>query len=119
MQIMKFATHDDQTSHIGVVHGDQLIPIGHGERALSELLHASDTAATLQGLLASPQRPVAISSVRVLAPIDDQEVWGYLLRSRIQGSSTGTLLQGDSQQGCGPGAGDPSAARLGLVRTRA
>jgi 2-dehydro-3-deoxy-D-arabinonate dehydratase len=76
MQIMKFATHDDHTSHIGVVQGDQLIPIGHGERALSELLHASDPAATLQGLLASPQGPVAISSVRVLAPIDDQEVWG-------------------------------------------
>ena len=76
MQIMKFAMHDDQTSRVGVVQGDQLIPVGHGERALSELLHASDPAATLQGLLASPQGPVAISSVRVLAPIDDQEVWG-------------------------------------------
>src|SRR5271154_5768641 len=76
MQIMKFAMHDDQTSHVGVVQGDQLILVGHGERALSELLHASDPAATLRGLLASPQRAVAISSVRVLAPIDDQEVWG-------------------------------------------
>ena len=76
MQIMKFAMHDDQTSHVGVVQGDQLIPVGHGESALSELLHADDPAATLRGLLASPQGRVAISSVRVLAPIDDQEVWG-------------------------------------------
>jgi 2-dehydro-3-deoxy-D-arabinonate dehydratase len=59
-----------------VVQGDQLIPVGHGDRALSELLHAGDPAATLRGLLASPQEQVAISSVRVLAPIDDQEVWG-------------------------------------------
>jgi 2-dehydro-3-deoxy-D-arabinonate dehydratase len=76
MQIMKFTMHDDQTSHVGVVQGDQLIPVGQGERALSELLHAGDPAATLRGLLASPNGPVAISSVRVLAPIDDQEVWG-------------------------------------------
>jgi 2-dehydro-3-deoxy-D-arabinonate dehydratase len=76
MQIMKFAMHDDQTSYVGVVEGDQLITVGQGEGALSEILHARDPTATLRALMASAKGPVAISSVRVLAPIDDQEVWG-------------------------------------------
>jgi 2-dehydro-3-deoxy-D-arabinonate dehydratase len=76
MQIMKFAMQDDQTSYVGVVQGDQLIPVGEGESALSDILHVSDPTAALRALLASAERAVAISSVRVLAPIDDQEVWG-------------------------------------------
>jgi 2-dehydro-3-deoxy-D-arabinonate dehydratase len=76
MQIMKFAMQDDQTSYVGVVQGDQLIPVGEGESALSDILHVGDPTAALRALLASAERAVAISSVRVLAPIDDQEVWG-------------------------------------------
>jgi 2-dehydro-3-deoxy-D-arabinonate dehydratase len=76
MQIMKFAKDNVQTSHIGVVQGDQLIPVGQGEKAFSDIVHAGDPEATLRGLLASAKGSVAISSVRVLAPIDDQEVWG-------------------------------------------
>ena len=76
MQIMKFAMHDHQTSYVGLVQGDQLIPLGQGETALTEILHSADPTARLRESLASASAPVAISSVRVLAPIDDQEVWG-------------------------------------------
>jgi 2-dehydro-3-deoxy-D-arabinonate dehydratase len=76
MQIMKFAMHGDRTSSVGLVQGDQLVPVGHGEGALSEILHAADPESTLRGMLAMATSRVAISSVRVLAPIDDQEVWG-------------------------------------------
>ena len=76
MQIMKFAMQDDQTSYVGVVRGDQLISVGQGESALSDILHVGDPTSRLRALLATAEGPVAISSVRVLAPIDDQEVWG-------------------------------------------
>jgi 2-dehydro-3-deoxy-D-arabinonate dehydratase len=76
MQIMKFAMHDHRTSYVGLIQGDHLIPVGEGEGALTEILHAADPIATVRGSLTSAKDPIAISSVRVLAPLDDQEVWG-------------------------------------------
>jgi len=76
MQIMKFAMDDGQTTHVGVVQGDELIPVGQGERALSEILHADDPTTRLRDVMAQAQSRVAISTVRALAPIEEQEVWG-------------------------------------------
>ena len=76
MQIMKFATNDDRTPHVGVVHGDELVAVGRGETMLTELLHSNDPFATIRGLCASSKRTFPIHSVRVLAPLDEQEVWG-------------------------------------------
>ena len=76
MQIMKFATNDDRTPHVGVVHGDELVAIGRGEAMLTELLHSHDPFAKIRGLLANSTRSFPIQSIRVLAPLDEQEVWG-------------------------------------------
>ncbi len=76
MQIMKFAMNDDQVPHVGVVQGDELVAVGHGEASLTDLLHSNDPLGKIRGLLASSKRTVPIHSVRVLAPLDKQEVWG-------------------------------------------
>jgi 2-dehydro-3-deoxy-D-arabinonate dehydratase len=76
MQIMKFATNDDRTPCVGVVAGDELIPVGRGDGSLSELLHSANPGAKLRERLASPSPPFSVRSVRVLAPLDGQEVWG-------------------------------------------
>ena len=76
MQIMKFAMNDDRIPHVGVVHGDELVAVGRGEAALTELLHSNDPLGKIHGLLASSTRSFPIHSVRVLAPLDEQEVWG-------------------------------------------
>jgi 2-dehydro-3-deoxy-D-arabinonate dehydratase len=75
MQIMKFTTSDDQTPRVGVVKGDHVVAVARSELALTELLHSNDPMGKLDGLLsAGPSLP--IDSVRVLAPLDRQEVWG-------------------------------------------
>ena len=76
MQIMKFAMNDDRTPHVGVVHGDELVAVGRGEAMLTELLHSNEPFARIRGLLAGSTRSLPIHTVRVLAPLDEQEVWG-------------------------------------------
>jgi 2-dehydro-3-deoxy-D-arabinonate dehydratase len=76
MQIMKFAVDDDPTPSVGLVQGQNLIRVGVGARALTDLLHSGDPAAKLRNLLNSPSEPIPISSVHPLAPLDEQEVWG-------------------------------------------
>jgi 2-dehydro-3-deoxy-D-arabinonate dehydratase len=76
MQIMKFAMGDDRVPHVGVVQGDELAAIGRGEASLTDLLHSGNPVANIRGQLASSKQSIPIHSVRVLAPIDHQEVWG-------------------------------------------
>jgi 2-dehydro-3-deoxy-D-arabinonate dehydratase len=76
MQIMKFAMNADRIPHVGVVQGDELVEIDRGESSLTDLLHSLDPAGKIRGLLASSKRTFPIHSVRVLAPLDEQEVWG-------------------------------------------
>jgi 2-dehydro-3-deoxy-D-arabinonate dehydratase len=76
MQIMKFAINDDKIPHVGVVKGDDVVAVGRGNAALSDLLHLHDPVGTIRGLLATSKQTFAIPSVRVLAPLDEQEVWG-------------------------------------------
>ncbi len=76
MQIMKFATLEDQLPHVGVVRGDDVVAVGHGELALTHLLHSGDPAGQIRGLLAGTNPRYPLESVRVLAPLDQHEVWG-------------------------------------------
>jgi len=76
MQIMKFAIDIDRTPQVGIVQGDRLMPVGRGAASLTDLLHSADRAERVRSLLASPQKGLSIASVRVLAPLDEQEVWG-------------------------------------------
>ena len=76
MQIMKFAVGDDPTPFIGVVEGEGVFPVGRGEGSLSELLHSGDLAGKVRALVADKKPVLSVRSVRVLAPLDRQEVWG-------------------------------------------
>jgi 2-dehydro-3-deoxy-D-arabinonate dehydratase len=76
MQIMKFAIKGDRTPRVGVVQGDRVIAVGRGEAFLTELLHSGDAARKINGLLASENQSFPVGSVLVLAPLDQQEVWG-------------------------------------------
>jgi 2-dehydro-3-deoxy-D-arabinonate dehydratase len=76
MQLIKFAVADDPTPHVGLLSGDGVVPLGSGHRCLSDLLHAQDVEQAVRGLQAAAAPPVAVGSVRLLAPLDDQEVWG-------------------------------------------
>jgi 2-dehydro-3-deoxy-D-arabinonate dehydratase len=62
---------------VGFVEGNQLRPLrieqGKGSHTLSEVLHANEPAALAQ-TLANPTA-VALDQVRLLAPLDQQEVW--------------------------------------------
>jgi 2-dehydro-3-deoxy-D-arabinonate dehydratase len=76
MQIMKFAVNDNQVPYVGVIQGDELVAVSRGEASLTELLHSNDPSGKIRGLLATSERTFPIHSVRVLAPLDEQEVWG-------------------------------------------
>jgi 2-dehydro-3-deoxy-D-arabinonate dehydratase len=76
MQIMKFAMNDDRIPYVGVVLKDELVVVGRGETGLTDLLHLIDPAGTIRDLLGSSKQTVPVQSVRILAPLDKQEVWG-------------------------------------------
>jgi 2-dehydro-3-deoxy-D-arabinonate dehydratase len=76
MRIAKYLIGADPLPKIGLVDGDHLRPLGAGMTALTELLHATDVAARVDALSADGGQPLGIDSVRLLAPLDRQEVWG-------------------------------------------
>ena len=52
-------------------------PVGSGHRCLTELLHARDRLDRIEQRVALAGGSfLSISAVRLLAPLDDQEVWG-------------------------------------------
>jgi 2-dehydro-3-deoxy-D-arabinonate dehydratase len=76
MRIAKYVTGSDATPRIGLIEGDRLLPLGSGAAILSETLHAGDVAARVEAMRGSGGDAVALADVRLLAPIDAQEVWG-------------------------------------------
>ena len=53
-----------------------VVAVAAASWSLTELLHSGDPRAKIRGLLASANPSFPIHSVRVLAPLDEQEVWG-------------------------------------------
>jgi 2-dehydro-3-deoxy-D-arabinonate dehydratase len=76
MRIAKYVTDAGPTPWVGLVENDSLRPLAPGPRALSDLLHAEDPEATFRDLRDRAGPPVPLAAVRLLAPIDNQEVWG-------------------------------------------
>lgn len=75
MKIAKFKTQDGSV-HVGVVEGDQLVPLqltGSPYSSLTDILDAEDCQAAVNALPRASA--VAISDVELLAPIDHQEIW--------------------------------------------
>jgi 2-dehydro-3-deoxy-D-arabinonate dehydratase len=76
MRLIKFMTLSDPTVRAGVVENGGARPIGAGPRCLSELLHSDDVEGAIQERLSWAGPPQPLDSIRILAPLDEQEVWG-------------------------------------------
>jgi len=76
MQLVKFAIASDPTPHAGLRQDDHILPLASGSGCLTKILHSSDIQAAIVQASAERASPVPIESVRLLAPIDSQEVWG-------------------------------------------
>jgi 2-dehydro-3-deoxy-D-arabinonate dehydratase len=76
MQIIKFSVADHPDPHVGLVRDDQVILINTGPRCLTGLLHSRDLDSQIEHSLASTHQSFPRDSVRLLAPLDEQEVWG-------------------------------------------
>lgn len=76
MRLVKFATEPDASPRVGLVDGERVIPLGQGPSLLSKILHDADPAARVRDLAEDAPQRLSLASVRLLAPIDRQEVWG-------------------------------------------
>lgn len=75
MRLLKYALGSNPTPHVGLLEGDSVIPIGSGPSRLSEILHADDVSGTVEALARGVADRLALGSVRILPPLDRQEVW--------------------------------------------
>jgi 2-dehydro-3-deoxy-D-arabinonate dehydratase len=64
------------TPHAGVLLADRVIPLGLGEQCMTALLHAPDAGDQIRRAAEQAEHSLALSSIRLLAPLDSQEVWG-------------------------------------------
>ena len=78
MQLIKFRFRDEgeHVRRVGLRRGDQVTPLGEGERALTALLHEPGLLQRLEQASSQTERSRPLSAVRLLAPLDEQEVWG-------------------------------------------
>jgi 2-dehydro-3-deoxy-D-arabinonate dehydratase len=76
MRLIKFATRDASTPRVGLLEGSHVVTLDSGPGSLSRLLHADDPEAAVRRLMDHAGPAVAINDVRILAPLDAQEIWG-------------------------------------------
>jgi 2-dehydro-3-deoxy-D-arabinonate dehydratase len=75
MLLAKFRTSTSDTPQVGIVAGDRIHAID-GVSTLAELLHDPAVESRATAALSSGMRRLALDEIELLAPIDDQEVWG-------------------------------------------
>jgi 2-dehydro-3-deoxy-D-arabinonate dehydratase len=76
MRLLKFSTPSDPAPQVGLIDGEQVIPLSSGLEALTRILHADDVHRRVEEHARNAGPPIPVSTVRILAPIDRQEVWG-------------------------------------------
>ena len=76
MRLVKFLTHEHPMPRAALLQEDRLIPLASGPRCLTDLLHTEDVAGEVRRRRAGAGASLAVGSVRILAPLDEQEVWG-------------------------------------------
>ncbi|APW59792.1 fumarylacetoacetate hydrolase family protein [Paludisphaera borealis] len=76
MRLLKFTLGTDPTPRVGCLEDGRVVPLGAGPSALSDLLHSPDVARAVEDGKRRTSERLDLASVRVLAPIDRQEVWG-------------------------------------------
>ncbi len=74
MQLVKFTTSSIPEG-VGILEEGQVTPLTLPLQGLSDILETDDPAATAKGLITRDTRPLPLSALRLLAPIDRQEVW--------------------------------------------
>jgi 2-dehydro-3-deoxy-D-arabinonate dehydratase len=77
MQIAKYAGEPGKSPRIGLIDGDRIRPFGKPIARLCDFLNDEEPEGAIRSMLdgTSPDW-VPLDSVRLLAPIDRQEVWG-------------------------------------------
>ena len=48
MRLIKFTTESDSTPQVGLIDGEQVVPLASGTHALSAILHADDLLHKIQ-----------------------------------------------------------------------
>jgi 2-dehydro-3-deoxy-D-arabinonate dehydratase len=76
MRIAKFLSGTDPNLWVGLVEEGAVRPLASGPRALTHLLHGGDVAARAAALAKQNLPTVPMADIRLLAPLDTQEVWG-------------------------------------------
>jgi 2-dehydro-3-deoxy-D-arabinonate dehydratase len=79
MQIARFVTQIDSAPRLGVLEVDGVRPIGWPGAHLADVLHAPDPVARVWAWLDDQSKSnvlLPLCDVRLLAPIESQEVWG-------------------------------------------
>lgn len=76
MRLVKFARPDDPTPCAGVLQHNGVLPLASGIGCMSAILHARDVERAVNEAAARASDFLPLASVRLLAPIDRQEVWG-------------------------------------------
>ncbi len=74
MQLVKFTT-SSMAEGVGILEQGQVTPLTLPLQGLSDILETDDPAATAKGLIASDAQRLPLAALRLLAPIDRQEVW--------------------------------------------
>lgn len=73
MRLVKYINPATGAAAVGLLDGPSVVPLGEGGR-LDAYLHADDPAAAVAA--ARRGDPLQLDAVKLLAPIDDHEVWG-------------------------------------------
>ena len=76
MRLVKYSLANDPSPRVGLLEGDEVVHLAAGEGRLSAILHGDDPAGDVRSLAASAGERHPVGSIRLLAPIDRQEVWG-------------------------------------------
>ena len=69
MRLIKFTTDSDSTPQVGLMDGEQVVPLASGPQALSAILHADDFLHKIQERMAASQQRIDVASIQVNAPI--------------------------------------------------
>lgn len=75
MRIIKYSQGDHGPA-VGLLQDHHVIPLATGAHCLTELLHAADPGQVIAELLKKARAAISLNELQILAPLDNQEVWG-------------------------------------------
>jgi 2-dehydro-3-deoxy-D-arabinonate dehydratase len=76
MKLIKFAFGDPPEHHVGLLENERVYILAAGPRWLSEILHSQHVENEVSDRQLGLGKSVSLSSVRILPPLDEQEIWG-------------------------------------------